>query len=80
MDQQAAELERLEAEERYTRDRLALYRAKAYGPRATDPARMRELELAAHRAAERLATARRRHGREGDGGESPPGSDHSSRG
>jgi hypothetical protein len=36
-------LEQLRAEARYRRERLALYRAKAAGPRATRPARLAEL-------------------------------------
>jgi hypothetical protein len=64
VDERAAELERLEADARYARERLAVYRAKAYGPRETSPARMRELEQAARQTAERLAAARRRHDRE----------------
>lgn len=55
----ARRIEELEAEARYHRERYDLYRAKAYGPRATSPSRLRELELA-HRAAEsRLRQARR---------------------
>jgi hypothetical protein len=43
----------------YSRDRLALYRAKAQTGRDTSPSRMRELERAAASAAERLAHAKR---------------------
>jgi len=48
----------LEREDRYHRERYALYRAKAYGPRATSPARLRALRLAADSATRRLARAR----------------------
>jgi hypothetical protein len=55
----ARRIEDLEAEARYHRERYDLYRAKTYGPRATSPARLRELELA-HRAAQsRLREAKR---------------------
>jgi hypothetical protein len=37
-------LEELRAEARYHRERRDVYRAKAYGPRATSPFRLRELE------------------------------------
>ena len=49
-------LAELRAEERYRRQRLELYRAKAYGPRETSAQRLRELERA-HAA----ALARLRH-------------------
>lgn len=49
----------LEAQARYHRDRLALYRAKLHGPRATSIERLRELEQASTAADERLRTARR---------------------
>lgn len=44
---------------RYSRQRLDLYRAKVMGPRATSPARLRELEQASERADARLAHALR---------------------
>ena len=53
-----AELVRLEAEARYARERHRLYRAKAYGPRTTDPSRLRDLERAAELAEKRLRAAR----------------------
>ncbi len=37
-------IDELEAEARYHRERLDLYRAKTYGPRLTSAARLRELE------------------------------------
>jgi hypothetical protein len=53
-------IEDLEAEARYARERLELYRAKAYGPRPTSATRMRELERAHEGAAARLRAARAR--------------------
>ena len=53
------ELERLRADARYHRERLELYRAKAYGSRPTSPTRLRELQRAHEGAAERLAHALR---------------------
>lgn len=55
----SAELEHLRAEARYHRERRDLYRAKMYGPRPTDPARMRELERIWGAAEARLAHAER---------------------
>jgi hypothetical protein len=56
----AERIEELEAEARYARQRLDLYRAKTYGPRPTSPARMRELEREADGAEQRLRRARER--------------------
>jgi hypothetical protein len=53
------ELERLRADLRYARERRDLYRAKSYGPRATAPGRLRELERAYEAARARLAHAER---------------------
>jgi hypothetical protein len=52
------DLARLEAEARYHRERLSLYRARAYGSGTTTPARLRELERDAEFAERRLRTAR----------------------
>lgn len=52
-------LESLRAEARLAQQRLDLYRAKAYGMRATSPERMRELERRATAAQQRLAFAER---------------------
>ena len=52
------EVERLEAEARFHRERYDLYRAKAYGPRATSPVRLRELQRASAAAEARLRAAR----------------------
>ena len=51
---------RLRADARYARERRDLYRAKTYGPRATSPTRMRELEREYEAAAERLERAERK--------------------
>jgi hypothetical protein len=53
-------IDELEAEARYARQRLDLYRAKTYGPRPTSPVRMRELEREAEGAEQRLQRARER--------------------
>lgn len=49
----------LEAEARFHRERLALYRARRYSGRATNEARFRELERASNLASGRLLLARR---------------------
>jgi hypothetical protein len=49
---------RLEAEARYHRDRLALYRARVYGSKPTSLSRLRELERTSRAADARLRTAR----------------------
>jgi hypothetical protein len=54
------DLEHLEAEVRYHRDRLQLYRQRVVSARPTSPARLRELERVAAAAVERLESARRR--------------------
>ena len=54
-----AEIERLRAEAHYHRQRLDLYRAKTYGPRATSQTRLRELERAHEGAEQRLRHALR---------------------
>lgn len=51
-------VDELEAEAHYRRERLDLYRARAYGQRGTSPSRMRELEREANEAEARLAHAR----------------------
>src|SRR5437763_840456 len=50
-------LEQLRAEAAYRRQRLDLYRAKAYGPRPTTAARLTELERESELAASRLKRA-----------------------
>ena len=49
---------RLEAEARHAQERSRLYKARSYGPRPTDPARMRRLESERIRAETRLRRAR----------------------
>ena len=67
----AARLDELQAEAQYARQRYDLYKAKAYGPRLTSPARMRELAREASRTEANLrsakAQARRAAGTSGDG-------------
>ena len=53
----ADHLEQLRAEAAYRRQRLELYRAKVYGPRATSSARLTELEREYELAASRLRRA-----------------------
>ncbi len=50
-------IEELQAEARYHRERYELYKAKAYGPRLTSPARLRELERRHQGADSRLRAA-----------------------
>jgi hypothetical protein len=50
-------IEELVAAARYHRERYGLYRARAYGPRPTSPARMRELQHACEFAEARLRQA-----------------------
>jgi hypothetical protein len=52
------DLEMLDAEARYHRDRLALYRARVYAHKPTSATRLRELERTAAAAGTRLAHAR----------------------
>ena len=56
----AAELERLEAEASYHRDRLALYHARVITARPSSAARLRELQRASAAADARLTHAKRR--------------------
>ncbi len=53
------DLEHLEAEARYHRDRVRLYRQRTVSAKPTSPERLRELERVADAAVERLETARR---------------------
>jgi hypothetical protein len=53
------DLSDLEAQARYHRDRLALYRARMHGAHPTSLGRLAELEKAAAAADDRLRTARR---------------------
>jgi len=53
------DLSELEAQARYHRDRLALYRARMHGAHPTSVGRLEELERASAAADERLRTVRR---------------------
>jgi hypothetical protein len=53
----AEHLDDLRAQAHYARERYDLYKAKAYGPRTTSPARLRELERECQRAEARLHSA-----------------------
>jgi predicted component of type VI protein secretion system len=52
------DVDQLEAEERYHRERLALYRARSYSSRPTSPTRLRELGRIWEAAKARLTHAR----------------------
>jgi hypothetical protein len=56
--ERAMRIRDLEREDRYHRERYALYRAKVYGPRATSSARLQALRLASDAAERRLRGAR----------------------
>ena len=58
-------IEDLRAEARYARERVSLYRAKAYGARPTNAGRLRELERVADGAAARLRQAETRKALDG---------------
>ena len=62
-----ARLDILRAEARYARERFQLYKARAYGPRLTSPARLRELQRVSEGAEARLhaAEAEQEHGARG---------------
>jgi hypothetical protein len=66
-DVSGAELEKLEAEARYHRERLALYRARAYGPRPTSLTRLRELERTSAGAEARLESVNAKRQARGTG-------------
>ena len=57
-DRETQRLEQLRAEARYHRQRLDLYRARLYGGRAVNLARLEEFQRASDRAAARLSRAR----------------------
>ena len=52
-------LEELRAEALYHRQRYDLYRARTYGPRATSPTRLRELQRVSEAADARATAAAR---------------------
>ena len=51
-------VEELEAEARYRRERLALYRARSYGSQPTSAGRLRKLEQESDHTEQRLRHAR----------------------
>jgi hypothetical protein len=51
-------LDELTVQAQYARQRYDLYRARAYGPRPSNPARLRELERECARAEEALRFAK----------------------
>ena len=55
---QTARLDQLRAEASYHRQRLDLYRARVYGGRTANLARLEEFQRASDNAAERLRRAR----------------------
>ena len=56
----ADDLPRLAADAKHARERYRLYRAKSYGPRATDPRHLRDLDRTATLAEQRLDRGARR--------------------
>jgi hypothetical protein len=50
-------LDDLRTQAKYARERYQLYKAKAYGPRDTSPARLRELQRGYEQAEARLRAA-----------------------
>lgn len=61
----APDLQELEAQARYHRDRLALYRARVLSAKPTSVARLRELQRISESADARLRHAARRGGSDG---------------
>jgi hypothetical protein len=59
-DRSAVDVSVVEAEARYHRDRLALYKARVYSGRPTSLTRLRELERTAERAEARAREVRGR--------------------
>jgi hypothetical protein len=66
-------LDDLRAQAQYARERYQLYKAKAYGQRASSPARLRELERACEQAEARLRAAEAEEQRARAAGERPAG-------
>ena len=56
----SAELVTLQADARYARERYQLYKARTYGPRPSDPTRLRKLERTCLQAEQRLSRAKSR--------------------
>jgi hypothetical protein len=59
----AARLDELRSQARYARERYDLYKARAYGPRLTSPARLDELQRECARAEASLRFAEAEAGR-----------------
>ncbi len=59
-------LDDLRAQALYARQRLDLYKARAYGSRATSPVRMRELQRSCDQAEARLRAAQAEERRDRD--------------
>jgi len=57
-DAPSIEFLRLQAEARHARERYQLYKARTYGPRPTDPGRLRELERTCELAETRFRRAK----------------------
>jgi hypothetical protein len=64
----SADIEQLEAEARYRRERLSLLRARMYRGGAAPEGRLREYERALEGAEQRLEHARRREARAPEAG------------
>jgi hypothetical protein len=64
-------LDDLRAKARHARERYQLYKAKAYGPRPTSPARLRELQRAYEQAEARLRAAKAEEQSTAAAGDSP---------
>ncbi len=60
-------IEEMQAEAKYHRERFDLYKAKAYGPRLTSPARLQDLERRSRSAESRLRSALRTNEEEANG-------------
>jgi hypothetical protein len=67
-------IEEMQAEAKYHRERYDLYKAKAYGPRLTSPARLQELERR-YRSAEARLRAALRENEEEESGAAPSGAE-----
>ena len=65
-------LDDLRAQAQYARERYRLYKAKAYGPRDTSPARLRDLQRLYERAEARLRAAEAEEHRDLTAGASSP--------
>ncbi len=66
-------LDDLRAQAQHARQRYQLYKAKSYGLRPTNPARLRELERACEQAEARLRAAEAQERRARTTGDDPPG-------